>query len=122
MKTREIPPVGFPDDAELAALRAWHAGLDARSAVARYLGDRKPPGASARGVLGRIRRALAAFATGRHRDDLAEVFGARSAASVDTVSRAIETLRHLPAPVDKNKVVTTSLIKLSIRAPVAPTA
>lgn len=58
MKTRETDPVAFPDDAELAALHAWYAGVDARAAVARYLGDRKAPGASARSVLGRIRRAL----------------------------------------------------------------
>ncbi|PRE49529.1 phage integrase family protein [Burkholderia multivorans] len=99
MKTREIEPAAFPDDAELAALRAWHAGLDARAAVARYLGDRKAPGASARGVLGRIRRALVAFATSRHRTDLAEIFGERSAVSADAVAHAIEMLRRLPAPV-----------------------
>ncbi|CAM2198509.1 protein of unknown function (plasmid) [Paraburkholderia kururiensis] len=55
MKTREFLPVDatgpdFPDDAELAALRGWYAGLDARSAVARYLGDRREAGASSRGV------------------------------------------------------------------------
>ncbi len=99
MKTREIGPIAFPDDAELAALRAWYAGLDARAAVARYLGDRKAPGASARGLLGRIRRTLVAFATERHRAELAEAFGDRSAASADTVARAIETLRNLPPSV-----------------------
>ncbi|AJX84168.1 phage integrase family protein [Burkholderia pseudomallei 7894] len=98
MKTRQTEPITFPDDAELAALRAWYAGLDARAAVARYLGERKAPGVSARGVLGRIRRTLAAFATSRHRADLAETFGERSAASADAVARAIETLRSLPAP------------------------
>jgi hypothetical protein len=51
MKTRETEPIAFPDDAELAALRAWYAGLGARAAVARYLGDRKPRGASARGAM-----------------------------------------------------------------------
>ena len=99
MKTRDTEPFAFPDDAELAALRAWYVGLDARAAVARYLGDRKAPGASARGVLGRIRRVLVALATSRHRTDLAETFGERSAVSADTVARAIETLRGLPAPV-----------------------
>ncbi|WP_250528448.1 phage integrase family protein [Caballeronia sp. GAWG2-1] len=98
MKTRETGPVTFPDDAELAALRAWYAGLDARAAVARYLGDRKVPGTSARGVLGRIRRALATYAASRHRVDLVEAFVERCAASADTVARAIETLRNLPAP------------------------
>ncbi|MDN7413402.1 phage integrase family protein (plasmid) [Burkholderia vietnamiensis] len=99
MKTRETEPVTFPDDAELAALRAWYTGLDARTAVARYLGDRKGPGTSARGVLGRIRRALIAYSASRHRDDLAEVFGERGTTSADTVARTIETLRSLPAPV-----------------------
>lgn len=98
MKTRQTDASGFPNDAELAALRAWYAGLDARSAVARYLGERKTPGASARGVLGRIRRSLVAFARSCHRADLAEIFVERSAASADTVARAIETLRKLPAP------------------------
>ena len=99
MKTRETEPILFPDDAELAALRAWYAGLDARAAVTRYLGDRKAPGASARGVLGRIRRTLIAYARSRHRADLADVFGERAAMSADAVARAIETLRGLPAPV-----------------------
>ena len=98
MKTRETEPVRFPDDAELAALHAWYAGLDARTAVARYLGDRKAPAKSSRGVLGRIRRALVAFATSRHRPDLARTFDGRSAASADAVAHTIEALRHLPAP------------------------
>ncbi len=98
MKTRQTEPITFPDDAELAALRAWYARLDARAAVARYLGERKAPGASARGVLGGIRRTLVAFARSRHRADLAETFGERSTASADTVARTIETLRSLPAP------------------------
>jgi site-specific recombinase XerD len=98
MKTREAEPITFPDDAELAALRAWYAGLDARAAVARYLSERKAPAASARGVLGRIRRTLVAVATSRHRPDLAEVFGDRSTTAADTLARAIETLRNLPPP------------------------
>ena len=32
---------GFPGTAALAALRAWYAGLDARAAVAQYLGHDK---------------------------------------------------------------------------------
>ncbi|WP_421380921.1 phage integrase family protein (plasmid) [Paraburkholderia sp. DD10] len=99
MKTRQTETVAFPDDAELAALRAWYAGLGARATVARYLGDRKAPGASARGELGRIRRALVAYAASRHRDDLAVVFGERDPMSADSVAHAIETLRSLPAPV-----------------------
>ncbi|WP_198390062.1 site-specific integrase, partial [Burkholderia ubonensis] len=98
LSTDETEP-GFPDEAELAALRSWYAGLDARAAVARYLGDRRAVGASSRGVLGRIRRQLISYAQVRHRPDLAAAFVARSAsAAADSVARAIETLRNLPEP------------------------
>ncbi|MEX3669804.1 phage integrase family protein [Paraburkholderia phenoliruptrix] len=105
MKTLDTLPVdktdsGFPDEAELAALRSWYAGLDARAAVARYLGDRRAAGASSRGVLGRIRRQLIAYAQAHHRGDLAGVFVDRpTTASADRVAGTIETLRNLPAPV-----------------------
>ncbi|MBL3961195.1 tyrosine-type recombinase/integrase [Burkholderia sp. KCJ3K979] len=104
MKTRDTLPIdqtgpGFPDEAELAALRSWYAGVDARAAVARYLGDRRAVGASSRGVLGRIRRRLIAYAQARHRADIAAVFVARStSASAEGVARAIELLRNLPIP------------------------
>ncbi|KWD84100.1 site-specific integrase [Burkholderia ubonensis] len=104
MKTRDTCPIdetelGFPDEAELAALRSWYAGLDARAAVARYLGDRRAAGASSRGVLGQIRRQLIAYAQAHHRADLAAVFTDRPLnAASDGVARAIETLRNLPAP------------------------
>lgn len=32
MKTRETEPLAVPDDAELAALRAWYAGLVSEAA------------------------------------------------------------------------------------------
>ncbi len=53
---------------------------------------------SARSMPGCIRRVLGAFATSRHRADLAETFNDRLAASADTVAHTIETLRRLPAP------------------------
>ncbi|WP_018421954.1 phage integrase family protein [Paraburkholderia tuberum] len=105
MKTRDALPInetesGFPDEAELAALRGWYAGLDARAAVARYLGDRRSAGASSRGVLGRIRRRLIAYAQARQRAELASVFVDRpTTASADGVVRAIEVLRNLPVPI-----------------------
>ena len=34
---------GFPVESELAALRAWYAGLSSREAVDRYLPDRNRP-------------------------------------------------------------------------------
>ncbi|CAB3803772.1 Tyrosine recombinase XerC [Paraburkholderia caffeinitolerans] len=105
MKTRDTLPtdkveLGFPDEAELAAVRSWYAGLDARAAVARYLGDRRAAGTSSRGVLGRIRWRLVAFAQARHREDLAGVFVDRpTKASADRAAGAIEMLRNLPEPV-----------------------
>ncbi|OXJ22504.1 integrase [Burkholderia sp. HI2714] len=104
MKTREILPVDdtapdAPDEAELAALRAWYAGLDARAAVAHYLGVRREAGASSRGILGQIRRRLVAYAQARHRADLAAAFVVRpTRTSADSVTRAIEVLRNLPVP------------------------
>ncbi len=93
---------GFPDTVELAALRAWYAGLSSREAVARYLVDRTLSGQSSRGLLGQIRRRLATFARQRHREDLAAVFEQpesirtkRARAALD----AIEQLRGMPVPV-----------------------
>ncbi|OXH87439.1 integrase, partial [Burkholderia multivorans] len=55
-------PAGFPDADELAALRAWYAGMPVRDAVERYLPDRLGNGRSARGVIGGIRRRLVRIA------------------------------------------------------------
>ncbi|WP_112187909.1 site-specific integrase [Ralstonia sp. GX3-BWBA] len=108
MKTRLLPvdtsvgtPPDFPDAPELAALRAWHAGLSTREAVERYLGERLTPGQSSRGVLGRIRRQLAAFARQRQRDDLAALFempATERAKQGRAADQAIELLRTLPLP------------------------
>jgi len=108
MKTRLFPvdpavgtPPEFPDAAELAALRAWHAGLSTREAVERYLGERRAPSQSSRGVLGRIRRQLAAFARRRQREDLAvlfEISAAERAKQGRAADQAIELLRTLPLP------------------------
>ncbi|WP_175950730.1 site-specific integrase [Burkholderia sp. BCC0405] len=104
MKTHEssrssVTSTDFPDEAELAALRSWYAGLDARTAVSRYLGERRATGASSRTVLGRIRRQLVAFADARHREDLAAAFvRSPSKVSIEGVARAIEVLRYLPLP------------------------
>jgi Phage integrase protein len=77
------------------ALRAWYAGLAVREAVARYLPARLGEGRSARGVLGRIRRQLIAFARHVHRDapGAAERHGRAKAAA-----EAIEAIRHARAP------------------------
>ena len=108
MKTRQTRAIaalpaapGFPDADALAALRAWYAGLDSRAAVDRYLGSSRATGQSSRGMLGHIRRQLAAFARSRHRPDLADVFEQTSddrQQLAEAVERAIEMLRFLPAP------------------------
>ncbi|WLE62834.1 hypothetical protein GIY62_20875 [Burkholderia plantarii] len=53
-----VPEPDFPDQAALAALRGWYAGLRSRAAVTRYPPQRKAFGESARGMLGHIRRQL----------------------------------------------------------------
>jgi site-specific recombinase XerD len=108
MKTRLLPvdpsvgtPSGFPHAAELAALRGWHAGLSTREAIERYLGERRAPGQSSRGVLARIRRQLAVLARQRQRDDLAVLFeiqAAERAKKGKAADHAIELLRTLPLP------------------------
>ncbi|RZF23463.1 integrase [Paraburkholderia sp. UYCP14C] len=92
---------GFPDADSLAALRGWYAGLSSRAAVLRYLPDHKTSGQSARGMLGRIRRQLMAFAQSRHRPDLAAVFQhlpEERQRRASAVERAIRTLPSLTAP------------------------
>jgi site-specific recombinase XerD len=92
---------GFPDPASLAALRGWYAGLSSRTAVARYLPERRAAGESSRGFIGRIRRQLIAFAVSRHRPDLAAAFEhapTQRHHRAGAVERAIEALRALPAP------------------------
>lgn len=68
-------PAGFPDADELAALRAWYAGMTVRESVERYLPDRLGEGRSARGVIGGIRRRLVRIARQVGRPDLAERLG-----------------------------------------------
>jgi site-specific recombinase XerD len=94
----------FPDAACLAALRAWYAGLTTRAAVARYLPGLKAHGQSARGILGRIRRQLIAFARSRQREDLAALFEhplAERLGLASAVAHAIDVLRASPAPVPR---------------------
>ncbi|XQM37985.1 Integrase (plasmid) [Cupriavidus sp. H19C3] len=99
-QTHQAPP-DFPDAASLAALRAWYEGLSARDAVARYLGERKASGQSARGILGHIRRQLADFARRRQRQDVAALFehgAAERVGRAKAISQAVDLLRRLPPP------------------------
>ncbi|WP_233860291.1 site-specific integrase [Paraburkholderia sp. HD33-4] len=89
-------PPGFPNADELAALRAWYAGLPVRQAVARYLPSALGDGKSARGVVGKIRRQLLAVARAIHRDDLAALLdhpADEREQHARTVAHAIEVLR-----------------------------
>lgn len=92
---------GFPGASQLAALRAWYAGLAARAAVVQYLGQSKATGQSSRAMLGDIRRQLASFARARHQDDLASLMEHPAAERVErarAVTDAIEKLRNIPFP------------------------
>lgn len=96
-----VVPKGFPSQDSLAALRAWHAGLSTRDAIAKYLGEDRFHGQSSRGILGRIRRELAAYARYRHREDLAALFEMPSDERWKRgreADEAIELLRAMPAP------------------------
>ncbi|WP_375142825.1 phage integrase family protein [Aquincola tertiaricarbonis] len=91
----------WPDEAALAAYRAWLPGVPSRAAVDRYLPDRHAAGASARSVIGRIKRQLVVFATSRAQADMAAVLVASSPFDrklAKAAAAAIETLRGMPSP------------------------
>lgn len=98
---QSVTEPGWPDAASLAALRAWLEGMASRDAVDQYLAHRRADGQSSRGVIGDIKRALIDRAIARGRQDLAATIGngvpGRSK-SVRAALAAIETLRHVPAP------------------------
>ena len=92
----------FPAETELAALRAWYAGLSSRESVVRYLSARKVPGQSSRGLLGQIRHRLVNIARQRHRADLANLLdhpAAERAKHARAATHAIDTLRTAPEPI-----------------------
>jgi Phage integrase protein len=87
----------FPDADALAALRGWYAGLSSRDTVERYLPHALlTPGASARGILGRIRRQLAAFAHERHRPDLVTLFSHPASERTERGAAVLHAITLLP--------------------------
>lgn len=99
----------LPTADELAALRAWYAGLSSREAVRRFLPQEShashgsnQPTQSARGAIGRIRRQLVDRAQQLKRADLADVLRhpvAARAQHAQAVAQAIDALRHARPPV-----------------------
>lgn len=101
----EIEPAeaiaGWPDADSIAALRAWYSGLSSRQAVERYLSGTIGEGQSARGVLGAVRRQVAAFARSRHRNEWVELLThpeSERRARSKSVLRVLELLPGLPPP------------------------
>jgi site-specific recombinase XerD len=91
----------LPNKAQIAALRAWHEGFSSRDAVEQFLPGVRAAGESSRGVIGRIRRQVAAFARLRHRDDLAALFEGptkHGSAAARRVVAAVDTLRTTALP------------------------
>lgn len=66
--------IDFPNEAQLAALRAWYAGMGSREAIERYLPGQKQAEQSARGMIGRIRAQLIAIATEKRQAALLQIF------------------------------------------------
>lgn len=94
----------FPGEAELAALRAWYAGLSSHESVTCYLSERKVAEQSSRGLLGQIRHRLINIARQRHRSDLADLLDhpvAERAKHARAVTHAIDTLRTAPKPIPR---------------------
>ncbi|MBW8890849.1 MAG: site-specific integrase [Burkholderiales bacterium] len=100
--TETVAPVELPDAASLSALRAWYEGVPSRDAAVRYLSDRLTPGQSSRGLIGQIRRQVAAVARARHREDLATLLERPERSRTRharAVAKAIDELRAAPQPV-----------------------
>jgi len=103
LSTPSGPPTDLNrrDDAALAAFRAWLQGVPSRACVDRYLSDRRANVASARALIGQVKRQLVAFATSRAQRDLAATFAAVGPADRKLAKAAafvIETLRGMPLP------------------------
>jgi site-specific recombinase XerD len=99
--SRQADEAAFPTADELAALRAWYAGMTSREAVVRYLGARKVTGQSSRAMLSAVRRQLKGFALARQRKDLADLFdhpAAERLRRAKAVRAAVDVLRCLPIP------------------------
>ncbi|TDY16747.1 site-specific recombinase XerD [Paraburkholderia sp. BL6665CI2N2] len=89
-------PPSFPGTASMSALRAWYAGVGSREAVERYCPQALEGEQSARGMTGRIRRQLVAFALSRHRDDLAQPFQCAAGERTRHRKAATRALHILP--------------------------
>lgn len=92
---------GFPSPSELACLRAWYTGMNARASVVQYLGNTRADGQSSRAILGRIRRQLILFAEDHRREDVAALLNHSASERLgrcDAVRDSIELLRTLPPP------------------------
>jgi len=92
-------PDGFPGADQLAALRAWYAGLSSAQAAARYLQGTDLGNRSARREIREIRRQLVAWAKTRHRPDLAELLNHPDSERekwAKAVLQAVEVLWHAP--------------------------
>lgn len=75
--------------------------MSSRACVDRYLSDRRANGASARALIGQVKRQLVAFATSRAQRDLAATLAAVSPADrklAKAAAVAIETFRGMPLP------------------------
>ena len=138
MKTRHTPErrapssrtiasaSSLPDADALAALRGWYAGLSSRDTVERYLPHALlVPGTSARGILGRIRRQLAAFAHERHRPGLVALFNHPTGERTERAAAVLQAITFYPVSPMRNRRLPTTLVSGCVRAPCAccvPTA
>ncbi|WP_087686551.1 phage integrase family protein [Pandoraea sp. PE-S2R-1] len=82
---------------ELAALRAFHAGIESRAALTRYLPASLVPGVSARGVFAVIRAKLITAAESKHVREILPVLkgaGLDRTLTAKRLQRAVDTLEQ----------------------------
>lgn len=89
----------WPSSDELAALRAWFAGLSSKDAVQQYLSQSRATGQSSRSIIGNIKRRVVTLAIGRGRIDLVELLktpAANRTKHAKRIGHLIDESRALP--------------------------
>ena len=106
------PPSSLPDSDALAALRGWYAGVSSRDTVGCYLPHTLlTPGASARGILGRVLRQLAVFARQRHRPDLVALFSHPASERTERGAAVLHAIALLPRLADAEPQIADDIVQ-----------
>ena len=101
--------IDFPNEAQLAALRAWYAGVSSLEAVERYLPEQKQRGQSARGMIGQIRAQLITIAKEKHQAALLKILSHLDKDKRKMAKRVIVAIEQLKTAVVPKPLMSDSI-------------